>query len=158
MKRADRIPVRGTTPTKIWVVAADAAHARIFETTRVNGDLHEFAVYSNPDARRSTSDLVSDRAGHLTNTSLGAGHSVEPHEWTRSHVARTFAKRVGQRLISARKAGAVDRIYLIAAPAFLGLLRRSLDTPTRRIVAGEVSKNVTPLEPGLARQLLPTRL
>jgi protein required for attachment to host cells len=156
--RAARTPPRRSPPLRIWVVAADSAQARFFSAERANGGLSEFASLSNPVGRLRTGDLVSDRPGRVANAARGSRTALEPHETAHEHAMGAFAKRLCRRLIRARQTRKVDRLYLVADPAFLGLLRRNLDAPTRRIVAGERNKDLSQHPAAEVRRVLPARL
>ena len=76
----------------------------------------------------------------------------------RQQVQLRFAQRIADRLEHARNAHAFDRLVLVAAPAFLGLLRLSFGAPLRSLVSLEVDKDYTALRPDQLRAHLPERL
>ena len=57
-------------------------------------------------------------------------------------VMELFAKAVAQRIEADRVKNSFDKLLLIAPPKMLGLLRQSLSTSTRALVAGEVPKDL----------------
>ena len=69
-----------------------------------------------------------------------------------------FAIEIANRLNAARARGEFDRLGLVAAPAFLGLLRERLSPETRAIVEFEVDKDLLHLPPQEIRDRLPERL
>jgi len=146
-------------PPRIWVVAADAARARIF---RAAGDkrLVEMEGLLNPVAGRAAERaLRSDRQGHASNATHGGGHSLQRNaESGLQHETAEFARRLAHRLASSRRHGEVDRIYLMAEPRLLGAVRACLDRATRRLVAGEIDKDLTRQRPTAIRERLPARL
>ncbi|HUG79449.1 MAG TPA: host attachment protein, partial [Burkholderiales bacterium] len=66
---------------------------------------------------------------------------VSPSE----HVAEVFAKRIGDYLEKARTEHRYDRLYLVAPPKFLGVLRRKLDRDVEKLVMGELPKDLSGL-------------
>jgi protein required for attachment to host cells len=48
-------------------------------------------------------------------------------------------------LDDSRKANRYDRLYLIAPPKFLGLIRASLDDEVKKMVHGELQKDISTL-------------
>lgn len=139
----------------IWVVTADSSRARIFSTPYRNGKLVEQFDYVNPEARMHERELSTDLAGRTRNSTTGIHHSYGPDENFKPHAAELFAKQVSRSLADARKAGKFRKLYVVADPGFLGMLRQSLDPDTAKLVAGEVPKNVTRNEPEQVRRVLP---
>jgi len=145
-------------PPRTWVVTADAARARIF---RAAGDkrLVELEGLLNPVAGRAERALRSDRQGHASNATHGGGHSLQRNAESGSQQETAgFARRLARRLASGRRHGEFDKIYLMAEPRLLGAVRGCLDRPTRRLVAGEIDKDLTRERPTAIRQRLPARL
>lgn len=147
-----------TAAHAVWILAADAGRARLFEAEARNGGLTEIADLLNPEARLRDLDVVSDRTGHLNRGSDGFGNALEPRQWHIDHAAEMFAKGLCRRLSQGRRSGEVGRIYIIAGPAFLGLLRKNLDRPTQRIVAKTQPKELTRRPPTVIREALPSIL
>jgi len=143
---------------RVWVVAADAARARIFRAQRRDGALTEVDDLRNPVAGRGERALRADRQGHASNATHGGGHSLQRNASGPQQETVTFARRVARRLADGRRHGEIDRIYLVAEPRMLGAVRGCLDRPTRRLVAGEIDKDLTRQRPTAIRQRLPARL
>ena len=61
-------------------------------------------------------------------------------------------------LESARTAGEFNKLYVVAAPTFLGLLRKHQSSALRQLVAGEVDKNLSTKDPAAIRKQLPDYL
>lgn len=137
----------------IWVVAADAGRARFFRAAESDGHLKELDDMLDPDSRSTAAELQSDRLGHVRNSR--GSHSLEQRPSLHEAEALAFARRVGHRLVEARRRGDFQRLYLAADPKFLGLLRAELDAPTRRLVAGEIDKDVSRESADAIRQRLP---
>lgn len=142
----------------IWILAANSSQATIFKAGSPTAPLVEFTTLENPEARAKQMDLASDRPGR-TFDSFGAGRhakasEVEPKEQEQIR----FAKSVAERLEQGRLANAFERLVLVAAPAFLGLLRTNLSAPLKSLVSLELDKDYTALRPDELRARLPERL
>jgi protein required for attachment to host cells len=72
--------------------------------------------------------------------------------------AIAFAKQVAERLESARHQGEVERLILVAAPEFLGLLRGNLTSDLRRVIEEELSLDLVQMTPPEIRAHLPETL
>jgi len=144
--------------TDIWILAANGSRATIFRAESPSAPLAEVESLANPDARAKQIDLVSDRPGR-TFDSVGAGRhakavEVEPKQQEQIR----FAKSIAERLEQARLENTFERLVLVAAPAFLGLLRANLGAPLAARVSLEIDKDYTALRPEVLRGRLPERL
>lgn len=152
----------GAARAQPWVLVADHARARFFTAATPSAPLQESTDLVNPDARLREHELDSDSPGHLFGGRRGAGaggHAAAVRgETKKDHAAAAFAKRVGEHLAHARAAGAFGRLYVIAEPDFLGLLRQHLDDPTRHLVVLELHKDLTHSTADAIRQALPKAL
>lgn len=156
-----RVTPRGPVPPKstiVWVVVADAARARLFVTHRHDGALEEVGDLLNADARLLPQEAQADRAGRVTQGRRGASHSFESRESYEEHTATVFAKRIGRQLCDARRKGALQRLYLLADPPFLGRLREALDAPTRALVVDGQPVDLVRRNAAEIRKALPARL
>jgi protein required for attachment to host cells len=128
-----------------WVVVADGARARIFEAHRHAPGLRSVLPYDLTGSRLRNRDYSSDRAGQMHQSGgYGApsmGAQTDPVE----HEHELLAREVAQVLAHGRNEHRVDAIVLVAAPAFLGLLRRAIDPQTRALVVAEEDRDLSRL-------------
>lgn len=128
-----------------WVVVADGARARIFEAHRHAPGLRPVLPYDLTASRLRDRDRGSDRAGS-THQSAGYGsHSMDPQTDPVDHEHDLLAREVAQVLAHGRHEHRVDAIVLVAAPAFLGRLRRAIDSQTRALVVAEDGRDLSRL-------------
>lgn len=131
---------------KTWVVVADSSHARIFQLREPQLAPEEILDLANPLGRADNRQLASDSHGQYFGPE-GRGHTAPRVEEPVQHEVRQFARALGQRLDTAAAQHRFQRLALVAAPRFLGLLRESLDKQTRKLVTAEVAKNVAAFAP-----------
>ena len=143
---------------KIWVVAADSARARIFAVDRPKGPLEEVEAHVNPEARIHESELTSDRPGRSHQRKGDARSAMDEPTPPKVHETRVFADQLAKRLDEARRNSEIERLYLIAAPAFLGELRKQLNDATEKLVAEALAKDVSHLDAKALRTHLPERI
>jgi len=128
-----------------WVVVADGARARIFEAHRQAPGLRSVLPYELTGSRLRNHDHVSDRAGQTHQSGgYGApsmGAQTDPVE----HEHELLAREVAEVLAHGRYEHRVDAIVLVAAPAFLGRLRRAIDPQTRALVVAEDAHDLSRL-------------
>ncbi|KPK55490.1 MAG: hypothetical protein AMS22_04110 [Thiotrichales bacterium SG8_50] len=142
----------------IWVVAADAARARIFSADTPQGGLREVTDLVHPESRAHARDAASDEPG-TTFDRMGQGqHSMGKKVEPKDEEALRFAKELATMLDSARTAGQYDRLYVVASPRFLGVLRDALGESTRKLVAADIDKNLVAHKVEEIRAHLPARL
>ena len=135
---------------KMRIVVADQSEARLYDYDRSNRSLQLFEHLTDPEARLHSRDLKSDRPGSKADRGpLRAGrrgaaahHGVGADRDPREHEAHVFAHRIVAALQNAEQHSASERIVLMAAPRFLGLLRECLPEALRHRVAAEVQKDL----------------
>jgi protein required for attachment to host cells len=128
--------------TTTWIVVADACRARLMSAHRPDGALHETEALANPEARLHEGDLVSDRGGRDSNRD-GSTHGLDTGDKAKSESADRFAAEVCERLEEGRRRSAFSRLYVVGAPAFLGLMRKHQSNALRGTIVGEVAKDIT---------------
>ena len=138
-----------------WVVVADEAIARILEKPPEGGDLVPIEELTDPAAHAKGSDLRDEpygrraggstqrsdnRASHAlmsgTNVTSSAGESEQHLE------AQEFARRVAQRLAELLQQKRFDELRIVAAPRFLGYLRKAISPQVEATVAGSMNKDL----------------
>lgn len=141
---------------KTWVVVADAARARFFGVEGTMTGLAEIMDLSHSESMQHASDMASDAPGMTSvkgmQSKFGMDEIVSPKE----EEAIRFAKQVADTLYQGL--AGFDRLYLIAAPHFLGLLRKDLDKAVQAKVAAEIDKDLTHHSVGDIRAHLPEHL
>jgi protein required for attachment to host cells len=140
--------------TATWVLIADSSRARLFSAEKTLAPLQEIQAFINPEGRAKTQDLVSDRQGRSSGNGPNMDYDVAP----KRQLAIQFAKEISEHLKSGRVGGLFRKLYIAAAPSFLGLLRGKLDAKTAELVVETVCKDLTRLEPKQIRRYLPERL
>ena len=126
---------------RTWVLVADATLARLFQMDEEPDDwvlLDEFRGrprVKNPGRRRVE------------------GHHDDPHA-ARKAEAERFAHSVASMLHEGVNLQLLDELVLVAAPEFLGLLRRQLSPRVARCVVGTLNRDYAHLTPNqIAQQL-----
>lgn len=110
-----------------WVLVADEYKAMFYARDKKYSPMQELLVMKNDTAREKTGDLISDRGGRSFD-SHGQGRHTMAHEKSdpRSHSNLVFAKEIAERISTARQRGQFDRLIVVAAPRFLGVIRPAL--------------------------------
>jgi protein required for attachment to host cells len=139
-----------------WVLVADNSRARIFSADKPASPLQEIRDLAHPEARLHEGDLVTDKGGR--DRGVGGAHGVGNEQAHKQEGADKFAAQVCSELDAARNSGEFSKIYVVAAPTFLGLLRKHQSAPLKQLVAGEVDKNLSVQDPASIRKHLPEYL
>lgn len=138
---------------KTWVVVANGAIARIFSLAK--GYLTELTVLTHPETRMHGHDLVSDRPGSSFGSNGFGRYAMEQHTLPQKNEAEHFAKEVAQYLDLHHRKNEFQQLHVIAAPAFLGLLRHRLHAETQKGVLSELDKDLVEESPLQIRSYLP---
>jgi protein required for attachment to host cells len=131
----------------IWVVVADEAIARILEKPQEGGDLVPVEELTDPQAHSKASDLRREpygrRASGGSADAIGGANVTSSAGDAELHVeAQQFAARVAQRLKQLHQQKRFDEIRIVAAPRFLGYLRKQLDGELANVVTGSLDKDL----------------
>ena len=110
-----------------WILVADGSRARLFQEGPAGSTLMEIADFVNTEGRATNRELVTAPQG-LRYGKGGAGqpHSPigEPSEV--DHATEQFAQDLIRYLEHARTENKLGGLALVAAPKFLGLLRKNM--------------------------------
>jgi protein required for attachment to host cells len=140
-----------------WVLVADNSRARFFMAEKPASPLAEVQDLAYPEARLHEGDLVTDKNGRDRNPGHGA-HGFGNDGTAKQEGADRFALMVCNELEAARNSGSFRKLYVVAAPAFLGMLRKHQSPAMKQLVAGEVDKNLATQDPSTIRKHLPDYL
>lgn len=143
---------------KTWIVTANASRARIFAPAPGSAALTEIADLAHPESRTHSRDLSSDLPGRSFDSRGPGRHALAAHTPPQAREAMAFADQLADHLNQARKTGALERLYLFAAPHLLGALRARLDARVEQIVVGEEDADLTLFSLAELRQRLPATL
>lgn len=123
-----------TPPERTCIVIADGARARIFSYRWRRGDsdvdnLRELRDLVNPGRRLRDDETFSEsRPGLRQSMSAGPRHGVDDHRKDhREEADRRFATEIAEATGEVLQEMGSCRLYLLAAPHLLGLLRDQLD-------------------------------
>jgi protein required for attachment to host cells len=122
-----------------WIVAADASRARILQVAD-RKRLVEVENLLNPDGRLQDRELTTDANPRLHGP---GGLSAREEPSAVEHTVEMFSKRIGDYLEKARTDHRYDRLYLVAPPKFLGLIRKELGREVGKLVSDDLSKDLS---------------
>jgi protein required for attachment to host cells len=129
-----------------WLVVANSSVAHIFKVQKKNA-LTEVETLTHPASRLRNQDLVSDRPGRDVERMGIRKHSMEQKTSPKDQEFMSFAKAISDYLQNARKEGRFERLYLAANPTLLGFLRDTIPDAIRKLIGGEVDKDMTHMKP-----------
>jgi len=120
-------------------------------------NLNEIEGLVHPESRLHASELASDEPGMTYGHGSGA-HALGQETDLKKQEAIRFAREVTDKIAQVQRSNHYNKLYVIAAPAFLGLLRNALSETMKHLIVGEVGKNLTLLTPKEIRSNLPRYL
>ena len=144
--------------TTAWIVVADTTHARIFSAEKPTSELVEIRTLIHPEARLHEGDLTSDTPGRDHDGSTPRSHDMGHTSDAKEEEAIRFAEAISDAIESGRTAGQFNKLYVIAAPSFLGILRKHYSSATQQMIATEIDKNLTTHDLAEIRRQLPEYL
>lgn len=143
---------------KTWVLVADSSRARIFTASKSTSPIVEFRDLVHSEGRQHEREITSDLPGHNSGASISNRHAMGSETDPLQQEAINFSREINQNLDQARLSKVYDRLIVVAAPAFLGLLREHMSPATSKLVAYELNKDLTKMNATEIRKHLPERL
>jgi len=126
----------------IWILVANQAEAQIYSATRLPGSLELVHTLKHEEGAAHARDLTSDSPGRVHDRMGSASHRMEPNTGVKEEGRRRFVKEVIDRLEAARLKNEFQRLVLLAAPAVLGVIRKTMAGNLEKAVIKEISKDV----------------
>lgn len=125
----------------IWLVVADGAKARFFDTNLKGEPFEELETLENERGRERNREMERDRPGRTQ--SGGGQRSAYDEGDKRDIVEAQFAGRVADYLEKARQDDKFDDLVVLAAPKFLGQLRNDFPDSLENAVRFDETVNLT---------------
>ena len=126
----------------IWILVANQAEAQIYSAERLHGKLMLVDTLIHKEGAAHARDLTSDAPGRVHDRSGPARHSMEPDTGIKEEQRRRFVKEMIGRLKSAHLRHDFNQLVLLAAPAVLGVIRKTLSGDLAMAVVKEIPKDV----------------
>jgi protein required for attachment to host cells len=126
----------------IWILVANQAEARIYSAPRLPGSLTLLYTLLNEEGAAHTRDLVTDGPGRVHDRMGSGRHSMEPDTSVKEEQRRRFVKEMVNKLEAAHMQGEFKRLVLLAAPAVLGVIRKTVTGNLAETVIREIPKDV----------------
>jgi len=127
----------------IMIIVADSSRARFFTTDSPASPLQEIQTMAHPEGRIHEQNMVSDLPGKDSGTGSSGGHVYQEIIEPKQHEIIEFAKRIANYLEQMRNAEKIISLLIVAAPAFLGELRKVISDDLNEMVVFELDKNLT---------------
>ena len=142
----------------IWVVVANSSKARVLATKKANGKLAEIRSLEHPEGRMHAQELTSDLPGKAFDSSGQGRHAMSNEVDPKKHELIVFAKEISQMLEVALSGKLFGKLYLLAPPAMLGIIRGELTPALNKVLVDALGKNMVASKPEEIRQHLPDYL
>ncbi len=144
--------------TNTWIIVADENRGRIFNAPDRRGGIIELETLVHPESRVPEKDLAKLGDGSFQTQSGKQHHGLNEPGKLKDHEALCFAKDIAHKLEDARHANQFSQIILVAAPRFLGRLRKELSVSLTKLVVWQLDKDLSKHNIKDIRQHLPTTL
>ena len=130
--------------TTTWIVSGDSSRARVLQVTGRNS-LEEIEDFVNPKGRMDDRELTTD--AHPRYRGTGGPGSDRQETGAQQHEVEMFAKEIDRFLDQARMKNRYDRLFVVAPPRFLGLLRKNLSREVGKLVEDDLDRNLAWFDP-----------
>jgi len=136
------------------VVVAESSRARVFEMINPGTPMEELVDMVHPESRIHEQKLTSDRPGRTFDRHGQGHHAMEKEVGAREQEIIVFAGEIAKYLQLKCGKDKYERLIIIAAPEFLGHLRKKLGVETKQQLVKEVDKNVVQCDEAEIRKYL----
>jgi protein required for attachment to host cells len=141
-----------------WVVVADESKAIVYGRDSISGPLRELFSLDNDVARKKMDELISDSGGRSFDSYGKGRHTMSSDQSDpQKAAALAFAKRIAERVAQAMHNGSCRGFALVAAPRFLGVLRKAISIATTAEPYATVDKEVVNQDAAVIEKLLASR-
>lgn len=131
----------------IWIVAADSFRARILEKKEPGQPLLELDDLLNPVGREQDREVGKDERGRFSGGggigTPGQANTGEPHHSLTDHAIERFADTVAEYLNKGRNEHRYQKLFIVAAPKFLGRLRSNLNKEVEKLVEKDLPYDIS---------------
>lgn len=135
-----------------WVVVADSSRVRFFSLESRSEPLLELDGMVHAEGRMRDQDEVCDRQGGIAGGHGEGGHAFEAKTDLKHHEMEVFAKQIADKLEHGRVNHDYHKLMLVAPPAFLGVLRQTLNSHVLELVDSSLDKNLVAEEEAVIRE------
>lgn len=125
----------------LWVVVAGASEATVYAATGADRQLQEVTHFEHAESRKHARDITTDLPGRTVGSD-GSHHAMEAETEIKKALAGEFARQIDHYLRTGLNTHQFGKLVLVAAPAFLGHLRESMDAQVAKSVVYELGKNL----------------
>lgn len=136
------------------VVVAESSRARVFEMASTATPMKELVDMVHPESRTHEQNLTSDRPGRTFDRHGQGHHAMEKEVGARKQETMVFAGQLADYLQAGCNKNTFDDVVIIAAPEFLGQLRKKLGPGVLERVSREINKNIVQLDESEIRKHL----
>ena len=140
------------------VLVADASRAQFFTLDGESAKLVECATLINNVGRSSEQELGADRQGRSFDSQGSGRHAMEARTSAKDHAMQGFAQEVADELPRQLTNAGLRNLILIAAPRFLGVLRKSLNEEAKAALYCEIDGEYTTHTPQQIAEVISKKL
>lgn len=130
-------------PIRTWILIADAARARVFETRGRGSGLTPVEDMTLDAELPPSREIGADRPGRAFNSVGNMRHAMEPPTDPHREQKRQFARRIASAVEERQAARSFDRLVIVAPPVTMGDLRAVLPEKVKAAVTAEIVADLT---------------
>lgn len=149
------MPENSSDEKLFWVVVADESKAIVYGRDSLSGSLRELFSLENDVARKKMDELISDSGGRSFDSHGKGRHTMTGEQSDpQKAAAMAFAKQIAERIAQTMHDGSCRGFALVAAPRFLGVLRKAVSVATPVEPYATVDKEVVNQDAAVIAKLL----
>ncbi len=139
----------------VWVLVADGSEAKIYAGRHRRASLELVETLSHEASRLHPREVLADAPGRVHDRFGPGRHSIDAGDQMRAEERQRFAREITARLAEAQRQKKFGELVVMAAPAFLGVLREAFTKPLSGAVIAEVPKDLVAHDPASIQEHVP---
>ena len=144
---------------KVWILVCDNSIAKIYVYDKTLRQLNLITELNHPEGRMRNNQLESSPRGTTEAGVIAYGNrALATDRNSKHHNMEIFAKHIMQHLADNAIEHIYDKLFIIAPPAFMGLIRSNMHKCVKPTLANEITKNLVAHNIEQIRKYLPKYL
>lgn len=128
--------------SKTMILVAEGSRAKLYLSESPKQPWQEIEDLIEPEGRMQEKDLGADQPGRFGGMAGEGRHALDEKHGLVEVAQKAFSKELCEEVERRHRGGEFDQLVVVAAPAFLGMLRKAMGSELSKIVVEEIDKNL----------------
>ncbi|MBA4696552.1 MAG: host attachment protein [Legionella sp.] len=122
-----------------WLTTFNSNTCRVYHYSKNELDL--FKTIEHPENRQHDTDITADKSGNYKSPVVGTSGTFAQASDPKEIQVDNFAREIANLLESARTAGSLKKLILVAPPHMMGLVNKHISKQVEHLVLHDIKKD-----------------